>query len=221
MAPRRLVFLPALVATACLAASSLAQQRPAAGRPPEDNAPVIVAFGDSLTAGYGLAEEQSYPSLLQARLSREGYPYRVVNAGVSGDTSAGGLARLDWVLQQPIKVMILCLGANDGLRGTDPDAMRANLDAIIRRTRQTGATVVLAGMHMPTNYGPDYTRRYDAVFSALARKYNLPFLPFLLAGVAANPNLNQADGIHPTAEGAQIVEANVWKVLKPVLDKTK
>jgi acyl-CoA thioesterase I len=186
-----------------------------------DKAPVIVAFGDSLTAGYGLADEESYPSLLQAHLKRAGYPHRVINAGVSGDTSAGGLARLDWVLQQPVQVMILCLGGNDGLRGSDPEAMRANLDSIIVRAQKAGATVILAGMHMPTNYGPEYTRQFDAVFPTLAKKHKLPFLPFLLEGVAAKPELNQADGIHPTAKGAKIVEANVWKVLKPVLDASK
>jgi acyl-CoA thioesterase-1 len=183
-----------------------------------DSAPVIVALGDSLTAGYGLAEEESYPSLLQAHLRQAGYPHRVVNAGVSGDTSAGGLARLDWVLRQPVQVLIVCLGANDGLRGLEPAAMRDNLEAIIVKGSQAGATVILAGIHLPTNYGPAYTRRFDAVFPALARKYQLVFLPFLLEGVAAKPALNQADGIHPTAKGTRIVAANVWKVLKPVLD---
>lgn len=186
-----------------------------------EGGPVIVAFGDSLTAGYGLAEEDSYPSLLQAHLKREGYPQRVVNAGVSGDTSAGGVARLDWVLQQPVQVMIVCFGGNDGLRGLNPDELRKNLDTIVVRAERAGAKVILAGMHMPTNYGPDYTRRFDAVFPAVAKAHHLPFLPFLLEGVAGKAELNQADGIHPTAAGARIVEANVWKVLKPVLDKAK
>jgi len=186
-----------------------------------DAAPVIVALGDSLTAGYGLAEDESYPSLLQVHLKQAGYPHRVVNAGVSGDTSAGALARLDWVLQQPVQVLIVCLGANDGLRGVDPAALGRNLDAILVRGKQSGAQVILAGMHLPANYGPDYTRRFDAVFPALAKKHKLPFLPFLLEGVAAQPELNQADGIHPTAKGARIVEANVWKVLKPVLDRQR
>jgi acyl-CoA thioesterase-1 len=186
-----------------------------------DAAPVIVALGDSLTAGYGLAEDESYPSLLQVHLKQAGYPHRVVNAGVSGDTSAGALARLDWMLQQPVQVLIVCLGANDGLRGVDPAALGRNLDAILVRGKQSGARVILAGMHLPTNYGPDYTRRFDAVFPALAKKHQLPFLPFLLEGVAARPELNQADGIHPTAKGARIVEANVWKVLKPVLDRKR
>jgi acyl-CoA thioesterase-1 len=198
-------------------APALNTRSPNAGAPAE-TAPVIVALGDSVTAGYGLAEEESYPSLLQARLQRLGYRQRVVNAGVSGDTSAGALARLDWVLQQPVQVLIVCLGANDGLRGVDPDALRANLDAIIVRGQQAGAKVILAGMHIPTNYGPVYTRRFDAVFPALAKRHRLPFLPFLLQGVAGRPDLNQADGIHPTARGTRIVEANVWKVLKPVLD---
>lgn len=202
-----------------LAAPAFAQPAPRSA--PEDSAPVIVALGDSLTAGYGLPEEESYPSLLQARLKRAGYPQRVVNAGVSGDTSAGGLARLDWVLQQPVQVVIVCLGGNDGLRGLDPEQLRRNLDAIIVRAESRGATVILAGMHMPTNYGPAYTRRFDAVFPAVARAHRVAYLPFLLEGVAGHPDLNQADGIHPTAAGMRIVESNVWKVLKPILDGKK
>lgn len=215
-------ILPALSASAQPAQPDQPARPPAAASAPfSDNAPVIVALGDSLTAGYGLAEEESYPSLLQAHLRKAGYPQRVVNAGVSGDTSAGGLARLDWVLQQPVQVLIVCLGANDGLRGLDTEAMRRNLEAIIVKGQKAGATVILAGMHMPTNYGPVYRRRFDAVFPALARKYKLPFLPFLLEGVAGKPALNQADGMHPTAQGARLVEENVWKVLRPVLDAQK
>ena len=217
-----LALLPGAAILPALSATAQPNRPPAAASVPlSDNAPVIVAFGDSLTAGYGLAEEESYPSLLQVRLRQAGYPHRVVNAGASGDTSAGGLARLDWVLQQPVQVLIVCLGANDGLRGVDPEAMRTNLEAIVVKGRQAGAAVILAGMHLPTNYGPDYTRRFDAVFPALARKHKLSFLPFLLEGVAARPGLNQADGIHPNARGARIVEENVWKVLKPVLERAK
>jgi acyl-CoA thioesterase-1 len=219
----RVSISPYRAATCCAALVWLtlcaAQVQAQAPLPPvDDSAPVIVALGDSLTAGYGLAPEESYPSLLQVRLKKAGYPHRVVNAGVSGDTSAGGLARLDWVMQQPVAVLIVCLGANDGLRGLAPEAMRANLDAIVSRGHRAGAAVILAGMHMPTNYGPDYTRRFDAVFPEVAKKQGVPFLPFLLEGVAGKPGLNQADGIHPTATGTRIVEANVWKVLKPVLD---
>ena len=199
----------------CLAAGSAFAQMP---RPAEPQEPVIVAFGDSLTAGFGLAEEESYPSLLQARLKRAGYPHRVVNAGVSGDTSAGGLARLDWVLQQPVQAMIVCFGGNDGLRGLDPEQLRRNLSAIVARAQSRGAAVILAGMRLPTNYGPEYNRRFRAVFPAVAKAHHAAYLPFLLEGVAGKPELNQADGIHPNAAGARIVEANVWKVLKPILD---
>ena len=200
-------------------AGAIAQ--PSATSADQDQAPVIVAFGDSLTAGYGLAEEESYPSLLQARLKRLGYPQRVVNAGVSGDTSAGGVARLDWVLQQPVQVMIVCFGGNDGLRGLDPNELHRNLDTIIVQAQKHGAKVLLAGMHMPTNYGPDYNRRFDAVFPAVAKAHNVAFLPFLLEGVAGRPDLNQADGIHPNAAGARIVEEHVWRKLKPLLDGKK
>ncbi len=183
-----------------------------------ESVPVIVCLGDSLTAGYGLREEQSFPALLQARLKAMGLPHRVVNAGVSGDTSAGGLARMDWLLKQRIDILFVALGGNDGLRGTDPEGMAHNLSAIIEKGRAAGAKVVLAGMRMPTNYGPDYTREFQAVYPALAKQYHVPLLPFLLEGVAANARLNQADGIHPTAEGAKIVEANVWKALAPLIE---
>ena len=195
-----------------------AQTTTAAQAAPE-SVPVIVCLGDSITAGYGLREDQSYPALLQARLKALGLPHRVVNAGVSGDTSAGGLARMDWLLKQRIDVLLVALGGNDGLRGHLPEDMEKNLAAIIEKGQAAGAKVVLAGMRMPTNYGPDYTRDFQAVYPALAKKYHVPLLPFLLEGVAANPKLNQPDGIHPTAEGAKIVEANVWKALDPLIER--
>jgi acyl-CoA thioesterase I len=191
-------------------------------QPPQsgnDNAPVILVLGDSLSAGHGLPIEEAYPSLIQQRLEAAGSPWRLVNAGVSGDTSAGGLARLDWLLKQRVDILVLELGANDGLRGQDPEAMRANLAKIIERAKARGITVVLTGMQMPSNYGADYQHRFAAVFPELARAYQLPFVPFLLQGVALHPELNQADGIHPNAEGARIVADNVWRVLKPLLDK--
>jgi acyl-CoA thioesterase-1 len=205
---------PASGPTGSGAAQPAAQSAPVAG-----SVPVIVCLGDSITAGYGLREEQSYPALLQARLKAMGLPHRVVNAGVSGDTSAGGLARMDWLLKQRIDVLLVALGGNDGLRGHLPEDMEKNLAAIVEKGQAAGAQVVLAGMRMPTNYGPDYTREFQAVYPALAKKYHVPLLPFLLEGVAANPTLNQADGIHPTAEGAKIVEANVWKALAPLIGR--
>jgi acyl-CoA thioesterase-1 len=179
--------------------------------------PVIVFLGDSLTAGYGLPEEDSYPALIQERLRAEGSAYRVVNAGVSGDTSAGGLARMDWLLRGRMDVLIVALGGNDGLRGLSPEALERNLEAIIAKGRAAGAQVVLAGMRMPGNYGRDYTRRFQAVYPALAKRHQLPLIPFLLEGVALRPDLNQSDGIHPTAAGARIVADTVWKTLQPLL----
>lgn len=181
--------------------------------------PVILVLGDSLAAGFGLPPDQSFPSVLQRRLRDEGYPHRVVNAGVSGDTTAGGLSRLDWVMRQRVDVMLLELGGNDGLRGRDIGAMRGNLAKIIERAQARGVTVVLAGMQMPRNYGQDYTRRYREVFPELAGKYQVALIPFILAGVALRPSLNQPDGIHPNAKGARMVADNVWKVLKGVLEK--
>jgi acyl-CoA thioesterase-1 len=178
---------------------------------------VIVCLGDSITAGYGLREDQGYPALLQARIKALGLPHRVVNAGVSGDTSAGGLARMDWLLKQRIDVLFVALGGNDGLRGLGPEQMQANLSAIVEKGHAAGAQVVLAGMRMPTNYGADYRREFEAVYPAVAKRYGVPLLPFLLEGVALNPQMNQQDGIHPTAEGAKLVEANVWKALAPAI----
>jgi acyl-CoA thioesterase-1 len=179
--------------------------------------PVLLVLGDSLTAGYGLPTELAYPARIQERIHEAGLGWRVVNAGVSGDTSAGGLARLDWLLRQRVDVMLLALGANDGLRGQDPDAMRDNLARIIERAQGRGIRVVLAGMRMPTNYGPEYTRHFAAVFPALAARYDLAFVPFLLEDVAMQPTLNQADGIHPNEQGAQIIADHVWPVLVRVL----
>jgi len=185
--------------------------------PPVDNVPVVLCLGDSLTAGFGLPQEQSFPSLLQNRLAAEGYPHRVVNAGVSGDTSAGGLARLDWLLRQRVDVLVLALGANDGLRGQSAEAMAGNLSRIIERVKARGIRVLLGGMRMPANYGAEYQRGFAAVFPTLARKHDVALLPFLLEGVAGDPSLNQADGIHPNAKGAKIVADTVWNALKPLL----
>jgi acyl-CoA thioesterase I len=180
---------------------------------------VVVALGDSLTAGLGVGVDEAYPAVLEARLRREGFAYRVVNAGVSGDTSAGGLRRIDWVLKLRPEVVIVALGANDGLRGQPPDALRDNLIQIIERARAGGARVLLAGMRVPPNYGAEYARGFAAVYPAVAQATGAPLAPFLLDGVAGNPRLNQPDGIHPTAEGQRIMADRLWPYLKPLLTK--
>lgn len=180
---------------------------------------VVVAFGDSLTAGFGVAADEAWPALLQARLQREGYPYRVVNAGVSGDTTAGGLRRVDWTLRSQPEVAIVALGANDGLRGLSLAAMRDNLRGIVGRFQAAGVRVLLAGMRLPANYGDEYTRGFVEVFGEVARQERVPLMPFLLAGVAVDPRLNQADGIHPNAEGHRVVAERVWPFLLPLLRK--
>lgn len=192
----------------------------AAGQAEAATAPVIVALGDSLTEGYGVPREAAWPSRIQRRLEAEGYPHRVVNAGVSGDTTAGGLSRTDWLLRQPVDILILELGANDGLRGIDPDSTRANLAEIIEKAQARGATVLLAGMIMPANYGLAFKREFDSIFPELAEKYDLPLIPFLLEGVAGRRDLNLPDGIHPTAEGYAIVADNVWEALEPLLERS-
>jgi acyl-CoA thioesterase-1 len=177
----------------------------------------IVAFGDSLTAGLGVSREQTYPALLQQRLDAAGYDYRVINAGVSGDTTAGGLRRVPWILKNLPALVILELGANDGLRGLSLEQTKANLEAIIRQLREARVTVVLAGMKLPPNYGEDYTRGFEALYTDLARRYNLALIPFFLDGVAADPALNQSDGIHPTGEGYRRVVDTVFKAIEPLL----
>ena len=186
---------------------------------PAADEPVIVAFGDSITAGFGVLPDEAYPALLGERLRREGYPYRVVNGGVSGDTTAAALRRVDWVLRSHPSIVIVALGANDGLRHQSVTATRDNLVAIGRRLRAAGATVLLAGMHVPTNYGPDYARAFAGVFPDVARTTGVALAPFLLDGVAGDPHLNQPDGIHPTAEGQRIIADKLWLHLKPLLRK--
>lgn len=180
---------------------------------------VIVALGDSLTAGLGVGADEAYPALLEARLRREGFAYRVVNAGVSGDTSAGGLRRIDWALRLSPAVVIVALGANDGLRGQPPEALRDNLTRIVERARAAGARVLLAGMRVPPNYGEDYARAFAGVYPAVARATGVPLAPFLLDGVAGDPRLNQADGIHPTVEGQRRIAERLWPYVKPLLEK--
>ncbi|MEO7794261.1 MAG: arylesterase [Thermoanaerobaculia bacterium] len=179
--------------------------------------PQVVFLGDSLTAGLGLGEEAAYPAVVGNLLAERGVAVRVVNAGVSGDTSAGGLARVDWLLSLKPAIVVVALGANDGLRGQPVASIEANLREIVRRSLAAGARVVLAGMKMPPNYGPDYTRDFEGLYKRLAGEFELPFIPFLLEGVAADPKLNQADGIHPTAEGQRLVARSVADALQPLV----
>jgi acyl-CoA thioesterase I len=182
---------------------------------------VVVVLCDSLSVGLGVAADEAFPARLQARLRADGYDYRVVNAGVSGDTTAGGLRRVDWVLRAKPDVVVVALGANDGLRGLSPQAMRANLEAIVGRLQAAGARVLLAGMRLPPNYGADYTKEFEAVFPEVARRAKVPLMPFLLDGIAADPRLNQPDGIHPTAAGQQLIADRLWPYLRPLLQPAK
>lgn len=182
-----------------------------------DPRPVIVALGDSLTAGYGVEPGLSYPDWLQKRLDQEGLAYRVVNQGISGDTTSGGVARLDEALRLQPAAVILCLGANDGLRGLPVETTRANLAEMIDRLQAAGAKVLLGGMTLPRNYGPDYIRDFEAIFKDLAREKKTGLIPFLLDGVATDPNLMQPDALHPTAEGNRRVADTVYRYLQPML----
>ena len=172
-----------------------------------DEPHTVVFFGDSLTAGYGLDDpaSEAYPALIQEKITAAKLPWRVVNAGLSGETTSGGLRRVEWILRQPVDLFVLALGANDGLRGIDPAVAEANLQGI------------LAGMQMPPNYGEEYTRAFAAMYPALAKKNQLVFIPFLLANVGGHMELNQPDGMHPTAAGAAVVADTVWLALRPLL----
>jgi len=179
--------------------------------------PKIVAFGDSLTAGFGLSEKESYPYLLQERLKADGYNYEVINAGVSGETSLGGLERIDWVLEQEnVRILVLELGANDLLRGLPVAKMKSNLASIIKRAQAKNVEVLLCGMLAPPTMGAQYQREYTTAFPDLASEYKVEFLPFILDGIALDPKLNQGDGIHPNAEGSKVLTANVYKGLQPL-----
>ncbi len=180
----------------------------------------IVAFGDSLTAGFGLLEKESYPYLLQEKLKADGYDYEVLNAGVSGDTSAGGLERIDWSLgQKNVEVLILELGANDLLRGLSPAQMKRNLDKIIRKAKAKNVKVLLCGMLSPGSMGAQYQADYINTFHDLAQEHKVAFMPFILDGIALKANLNQQDGIHPNADGEKVMTDNIYKALKPLLNK--
>lgn len=181
-------------------------------------AATIVCLGDSLTAGRGLDEAEAYPALVQELARADGLGWTVVNAGVSGDTSAGGLRRLGWVLKARPTWIFVALGGNDGLRGQPPEETRRNLDAICAQALTAGTRVALAGMQLPANYGDDHRAAFAALFPAIAAERRLPLLPFLLDGVGGKAELNQADGIHPTAEGQRIVARTVYAFLKPLVE---
>lgn len=220
----RLMLLAACaLPVACGSASPPADapQSTAAARDPEapPARPRVVILGDSLTAGLGLVESESFPARLQQRVDDEGYSFEVVNAGVSGDTSAGGLRRLDWALEGDVRVLVLALGANDGLRGLSVADMKKNLTAIIERAKARGVVVILAGMEAPPNYGQEYAAAFRQAFRQVALEQRVLFIPFLLQDVAGHSALNQSDGIHPNAAGASRVAETVWGVLGPALDQ--
>ena len=198
-------LLVALGVLALLSAAADAQER------------TIVAFGDSLTAGLGVPAEESYPARLQARLGAEGYHYRVVNAGVSGDTTAGGLRRVDWALRLRPDIVIVELGTNDALRGQDLSAVRTNLDQLVARFQSAGARVLIAGMRLPLNYGDRYGAEFQRLFETVAKQRGAALMPFFLDGVGGDPRLNQLDGIHPTAEGYRLIVDRLWPYLRPLL----
>ena len=179
--------------------------------------PLIVVLGDSLTAGLGLDLDQAYPKLLERRLQKDGHDVTVINAGVSGDTTAAGLSRVEWALAGDVRILVLALGGNDGLRGLPTEQMKQNLSEIVSEARRRDIEVLLAGMEAPPNFGAAYAAEFREVFRELAQVYDVGFLPFLLAGVAAEASLNQADGIHPNAEGAAIVAQRVHEALEPLL----
>ena len=214
-----------LVSTGCAVSDSSGQF---AGDPSKelvlpktvDAKPKIVAFGDSLTAGFGLSEDESYPYLLQKQLEADGYRYEVLNAGVSGDTTLGGLERIDWALgQDNVEILVLALGGNDLLRRMPVDAMRENLAAMIKKAKERDIKVLLCGMLAPPNVGAEYQAQFVSTFPTLAKEFDVAFMPFILKDVALDPELNQPDGIHPNAEGAKIMMANIYEQLKPLLQK--
>lgn len=211
MAKQRSIFKPLIVLALVAALGAWGGARGSA------EAGTIVALGDSLTAGYGLPADAAFPAQLETYLKSRGHDWRVVNAGVSGDTSAGGLARLDWALGDKPDIMIVELGANDGLRGLPVEAMESNLDQILARLKTEGITIVLSGMRAPPNMGPDYAEAFAAVYPRLAAKHGATLDPFFLEGVAAEPALNQPDGIHPTAEGVRRIVARLGPLIEQAI----
>lgn len=189
----------------------------------QDNPNRILFFGDSITAGHGIDENEAFSALIQQRIDSLNWNYKVVNGGLSGETSAGGLRRVDWMLRQPVDVFVLELGGNDGLRGVDLSTTKDNLQKIIDKVREKypDATIVLAGMQVPPNLGQEYTEEFREMYPELAKENDTELVPFLLEGVGGNKELNQSDGIHPTAEGHKVLAENVWEVLKPILKNKK
>jgi acyl-CoA thioesterase-1 len=206
---------------ASISSSSSLANEPAPRAPGRDvaDAPRIVVLGDSLTAGLGLAPQEAYPALLQQRLRQRGFDHRVVNAGISGDTSAGGLSRLDLALEGDVRILVVALGGNDALRGLPVTQLRDNLARIIERAQARDVSVVLAGMEAPPNWGAQYTSAFRNVYRALAEEYGVALVPFLLEGVAGVEHLNQRDGIHPTAEGDRVIAETIWSVLGPIVEQ--
>ena len=217
-----LIFLASMGVDGCREQPrTVAPSAPSLPNSPTKSVPKIVAFGDSLTAGLGLSRSESYPSLLQRRLDAEGFQYEVVNAGISGDTTAGGLRRIDWALEGDVKLVILELGANDILRGQSVEEMKKNLAQIIESIKARGVVVLLAGMEAPTNSGREYRKEVHEAFESLAREQRVVLIPFLLEGVAGVPSLNQGDGIHPNAEGTRLVTDTVYRFLRPLIQGEK
>jgi acyl-CoA thioesterase I len=224
--PLRVLILSAALTVAACSSNEPAPIRETTSPPgstapaaaPVSTRPRLVFLGDSLTAGLGLDAEQSVPSLVQKHLDAEGYKYEVVNAGVSGDTSAGGLRRLEWSLDGDVRILVVELGANDGLRGLPVAQMKQNLLSIVQTAKKRGIGVLLTGMEAPPNYGAAYTSEFRRAFRDLATQERVAFMPFFLYEVAGIPTLNIADGIHPNPAGARIVEANLWRSLKPLLE---
>jgi acyl-CoA thioesterase-1 len=180
---------------------------------------VVLALGDSLTAGFGVDTEENFPSRLQVKIDNAGLAYKVVNAGVSGDTTAGGVRRINWLMKHKPQIVILALGANDGLRGLSTNEMRSNLETMIRIAKEHGARVLLAGMKALPNYGEDYILKFESVYPEIAKKYDLVYLPFLLEGVAGVREYTRPDGLHPTGSGYKIIANLVWQYLQPMLKK--
>lgn len=214
-------FVPASLLLAAVLASACSDSRePPTAPPAAQTVPVVVALGDSLTAGLGVAPDESYPSLVQARASSANYPHRVINAGVSGDTSADVLRRLDGALHPDARVLILAVGANDGLQGIPVAQIRSNLSTIIERAQSRGIRVLLCGIETPPVRGLDYSRDFHRVFPDLAARYQIALMPFLLEGVVGDPALNLPDRIHPNAAGYRRIAANLWPYLEPMLRAT-